>query len=471
MFPDPGFELLDSGLMILYNVLPMINDRVAFLVQFAAILAMGSVLGGEVNRGQDRGDTDKVPIYDSDSSHLWNRLHRAFFIRPKSRSDEGTADAVDPPLWVDTSEFLMSGNSYREAIDVLDEFLMGDLGTPVDAPTKRAVLQHDLWSVFDWSARTKPDQSGSGERNLMKLRSRLAEAIQKLALSEKELASLSDNLSDAVNAGSFDSIYDESDPRNPFLPRDLLEPNGPWVCVRGVLAGPSAPVHVEYYQGRSPFQVFISLPGGRKETLNYIRNLNQATRQSESEESELPQFPVGTMVALLRRMAVIDASGEIRVTPLTQTLQIRVYRQVGSKVTDHENSQAAIKFRLSRSRLFAKENGGLEPIDWNEPLGISLLQRRDTYEHEPVQSSIKTTMQSCIACHSCGGATIHSIFTYKQDDWVPAARLMAANRLRLTVTDPVTESKRTVSWKTGRYEWGLLKGLQGDSLIAAGTSD
>jgi len=165
------------------------------------------------------------------------------------------------------------------------------------------------------------------------------------------------------------------------------------------------------------------------------------------------------MVALLRQMAVIDTSGRIRATPLTQTLQMRVYRQVGCDVTDHENSQAAVKFHLVRGHLFSDRNGGLVPVDWSDPLRVSLLQRYDLYDRDAGRSSIETVMQSCIACHSCGGATVHSIFTYKQDDWVPGANLMAASQLRLIPTTPAAETKTTVTWKTERYEWGLLKGL------------
>jgi hypothetical protein len=289
----------------------------------------------------------------------------------------------------------------------------------------------------------------------------LASAIGRLALTTEEIASLPNNFSDAAAAGAFSANYDPEHPHKPFLPTDLFDPDGSWVCVRGALPGPSAPVHVEYYKGRSPFLVFIRLPGGRAATLKYVDDLNTATSgltKPDPNAEALPQFPVGTMVALVRQMAVINAAGEIQMTPLTQTVQMRVYRQVGHDLKNHKNSQTAVKFRLSRGSLFAGRHGGLEPISWEEPMRVSLLQPVDIYDRKSGQNTM-TVMQSCLACHSCGGATVHSVFTYKQDDWVPAANLLGASQLRLTVTDMATESKRTRDWKLARSDWGMLKDL------------
>ena len=69
-----------------------------------------------------------------------------------------------------------------------------------------------------------------------------------------------------------------------------------------------------------------------------------------------------------------------------------------------------------------------------------------------------TVMQSCINCHSCGGATAKSIFSFKQDDWVRAAPSFDSNALRLTPTNSGLEQKRAISWKSQRHDWGLLQG-------------
>jgi hypothetical protein len=440
------------------------NKSPMFVIHAVAVLAVASLQADQPEI--DEANTEPLPevaIYDSDPSHLWNRVHRAFFVRPEADAAATNFDAVDPPLWSDTSSFLKSGSSHAAAIEVLDEFLANDGHALVADPLKRAVLQHDLWAVFDWSAncKTADSEDGTSGRNLADLRSRLADAIRELAMSVEEVAALPDNLAATASAGVFAADYDPEHPKEPFLPGDLFDPDGPWVCIRGGIAGPSAPVHAKYYLGRSPFLVFVQLPGGRQATLDYVNDLNKATRQLVKHDVEaLPQFPVGTKTALLRRMTVIDNAGQIQLTPLTQTLQMRVYRQVGAEVTDHQNAQAPVKFRMKRGSLFDDDDGGLEAIEWDEPLRVSLLSSGDIYDHDRRGSSIKTTMQSCIACHSCGGAgTVHSIFTYKQDDWVPGANLMAPSRLRLVASSPSSESRRAVKSKQQRFEWGLLKGL------------
>jgi hypothetical protein len=432
------------------------------VIQIVACLAIGVPGIHRANGEEDKpAAVQRAGIYADDPAHLWNRLHDVFFVRPDAGGEaRGDADTVDPLLWRNTSGFLLTGPTHQAAITTLDEFLASDDDDALlRDPLKRAVLQHDLWSIFDWCAALKPGEKRP-EKDLTALRSRLAGAIAKLALTSGEIDSLPDNLADAVAAGGFSADYDPEAPKAPFLPAGLLDTNGPWVCMRGAFPGPVAPVHVEYYRGNAPFLVFIKLPEGRKATMKYLADLNKATSLAVTHDAaKLPQFPVGTQVALLRRLAVIDTSGQIRMTPLTQTLQMRIYRQVGVEVTDHKNSQSAVKFTLKRRPLFAGVNGGLNAVGWEEPLRISLLQSNDLYENDRGHSGIKTVMQSCIACHSCGGATIHSIFTYKQDDWVPDAHLLAPNRLRLSSTTPDAECKRTIRWKKERYEWGLLNGL------------
>ena len=59
-------------------------------------------------------------------------------------------DALDPHLFP-TTKRLLEGPTHTEAVELLDEFLAGGHALVRD-PVKRAVLQRDLWAVFDWSA-------------------------------------------------------------------------------------------------------------------------------------------------------------------------------------------------------------------------------------------------------------------------------------------------------------------------------
>ena len=419
-------------------------------------------------------DGYRVPdsaIFHSDKKHLWNRLHSVFFVREDNQGNKVGGDLVDPYLWPSTTEFLLKGNSHNKAITLLDEFIKGNGHQLIADPLKRAVLQHDLWSIFDWttnydkglpfggaiSPKTKSKELNDSRKAL---RSRLSKAINLLALDETEALGLINNYSMAVKSGSDLKKLDKTDFEGHFLPSTLLTDNSNWVCVRGSLQGPSAPVHMRYYGGRSPFLVFLNLPGGRTATLKYLNALNKSTAAKfagTTDDVPLPQFPEGTSVALVRKMSVITQSGDILVSPLVQTVQIRVYNQVGEDIKDHNSSQTVYKFVLNRKDLFASINGGLKPVKKNSIEGLSLIYSSDYFEDERLKPN-SSVMKSCIDCHSCGGGTIHSIFTYKQDDWVPEAARMSSDKLRLLPTRIIDEQKKAVSWKYKRHDWGLLQG-------------
>src|SRR5262245_61497117 len=94
-----------------------------------------------------------IAIYDSDPNHLWNRLHRALCVRTTRNGEEYGHDELDPLLWSETKHLLV-GPSHQQAIKLLDEFLSVN-GSALGAdPLKRAMLQRDLWAIFDWSEQT-----------------------------------------------------------------------------------------------------------------------------------------------------------------------------------------------------------------------------------------------------------------------------------------------------------------------------
>jgi len=440
------------------------------LVLCSCLLLCGGTLSAK--KGSTAKKADKAGIYHADPDHLWNRLHQALFVRSYGKKGKVYGqDVVDPLLWANTTEFLLSGPSHDKALAILDEFLAEKGDKLVTDPLKGAVLQHDLWAVFDWTANF--DQPRYGARvvdaaNRSKklddarraLRKRLAAAIRALAPNPEEIAKLPDNYAAAVASGAYAKDFDPKHPEKLFLSPDLLDPKGPWVCVRGAASGPSAPVHVTYYRGRSPFLVFIRLPGGRQATLDYLKALNaSADRQLKLEDWEegLAQFPVGTAVALLRQMTVIDRAGRITATPLTQTVQMRVYREVDPEPREHSESQAMFKYVMAREPLFNGLHGGLQPVGKEKRVGVSLVHHSDYLQANTLAKN-RAIMQSCIDCHSCGGATVKSVFSFKQDDWVPAAHRFAPNSLRLVATSAEIERKRAMQWKAKRHDWGLLQG-------------
>src|SRR5207244_6555991 len=56
---------------------------------------------------------------------------------------------LDPLLWSD-SHYLIVRPRHQQVLSILDEALRP--GSPVITDSlKRAILQHDLWAIFDWA--------------------------------------------------------------------------------------------------------------------------------------------------------------------------------------------------------------------------------------------------------------------------------------------------------------------------------
>jgi hypothetical protein len=90
-------------------------------------------------------------------------------------------DEVDPLIW-HGSRHILAGPAYRQAIGTLDEFLSTQ-GKTLKDPVKRAVLQHDLWAIFDWLADDSADPVEDrdhyrAERHL--LQNRLAQLLRQV---------------------------------------------------------------------------------------------------------------------------------------------------------------------------------------------------------------------------------------------------------------------------------------------------
>src|ERR1043166_3157318 len=90
-------------------------------------------------------------LYDSKPDHPWDRLHRALFLRSTPDGKEFGQDELDPLLWP-KSTHLLAGPSHEKAVHALDDFLTARSEKLMEDPWKRAILQHDLWAVFDWAA-------------------------------------------------------------------------------------------------------------------------------------------------------------------------------------------------------------------------------------------------------------------------------------------------------------------------------
>src|SRR5207302_2058001 len=91
-----------------------------------------------------------MTVYDSDPYHLWNRLNDALFVRAGPDGIKYGPEELDVLYWHRTMN-LLTGASYQQATNVLDEFIDSHGEKLVRDPLKKALLQRDLWALFDWT--------------------------------------------------------------------------------------------------------------------------------------------------------------------------------------------------------------------------------------------------------------------------------------------------------------------------------
>jgi hypothetical protein len=406
-------------------------------------------------------------LYDPNPDHIWNRLYRAIFTRVARDGREYGYDELDPLLWSET-KYLLSGPSNQLAIKLLDEFLRTDAERLIKDPLKRAILQRDLWAVFDWSAQHSYEQTPEKRE----LQIKLAQVIRRTALSKQQIESLPDNYIEAVGAKSFADQYDPGKPQVPFLPPDLFQKDGPWVALSKYGGDAIALGHVFGLSGRSAFRVFIRLPGGREATLAYIKKLESFPKQwlaaLDSRDPDrvvpnpaTPQFPPGTQLALVRQMMLIDDQANLRPTRLTEDVQIRVHRAIPTTIpegVDLDSNEAlsamnVFEFKLSRARIFASIAAGLRAVAQDEKEfrtfqthGIDPFDPRP--DTTPIERHMSNVLNSCAHCHFRPG--IHSMLSRGG---------FSRPRALAVAWSEDYEADATKGWKNGRYDWGLLRGL------------
>lgn len=382
-------------------------------------------------------------IYDPNPNHLWNRLNESLFLRTASDGKKFGLEELDILYWPTTTN-LLTGASHQRAITVLDEFINSHGETLIRDPLKRALLQQDLWELFDWSARPFPTEDIHARRELQ---TRLAVAIHRLALTTNEIASLPDNYAETIRTNS------------PDLPRGMFETNGDWVNLRDASGELTAPTHVSHFYGHSTFSVMLHVPGGRQAAISYLDELRQFAQfnhvwvyqtntmawQSTNEPPEvlgmnpdIPQFPTNAEWALVRRMLTIDANGKIQPTPIVESIQMRRFlaftpppvvmetNRNGSVVPVAIPLQKFFEFQMDR-----RQNNQLREVRETEKdfafvhfmgKGIDLFEmpfgRLSHSQPSPSSESLQSvTLKTCRECHS--GVGIFSVLSYTRSLSLP----------------------------------------------------
>ena len=391
-------------------------------------------------------------LYDPDPNNVWNRLYRSLYRREGSDGREYGYDELEPLLWWGT-KYLLNNPANQQAITTLDEFLSTNAERNIRDPLKRATLQRDLWAIFDWTAEVPTDT-----QEKLSLQIKLVQVMKRLALSPDEIAALPATYKEAVISKAFATSYDPNKPEQPFLPPDLFDPNGSWVSLGSREGLPVALAHVGGFSGKSVFLVFMRLPEGRDATLKYLQKLSDIPNTklwiSDPGASgvparvrgnpNVPQFPAGTELALVREMVLIDNQGNFRPTNIVESVQIRVHRIVPREIPQTFSGRAetraemdTFELKLSRPKLFAGESGGLRAVLPGEREFAHFLSHGIDWES-------RVSLTACSNCHF--GAGVYSVRS-RGGDIVPSS-------------DPNHEANETKSWKVSRYDWGLLQGLR-----------
>ena len=443
-------------------------------------------------------------LYHADREHLWNRLHEALFIRVGPDGRAYGQDRLEPLLWPH-SKHLLEERTHRRAIAVLEEFLENDGEKLIEDPLKRALLQWDLWLAYNWidgdhsdfaEPQLTPDAALTAQQRLHPL---LAAAIGRLALSAQEIRDLPDNYAAAVASGHFARRFNPERPDQPYLPPELFAADGPWLCL-GRSDSLTAPQHLrEDGSNRftnSVFLVFLRLPAGRAATADYLQQLrrfDQPLLVHNPEDShrashpfvpnlELPQFPKGTEIALVRRALLIDSSQRIAAAPLTESVQLRVLHgdvpaSTPEVLNDAFRSSAASReriglwqsfheVRLSRALLFAERAGGLRAVGSDErdfKTGFN-AHPWDEFERPlradqafPTRNQQVGIIENCFACHGLPGVySFNSLQDFRSGITRDGDKLRPFPLAEMSVSQV---SDAAVKWKEGQPNWTSLRRL------------
>lgn len=398
-------------------------------------------------------------------------------------------EAETPQLWRNSRYLIEDGGKKRLLRDLKLFDALSPEKVSTYSPLQRAILQHHLWCVFDWTTipagavsdvKFDPLESRISPDELRQLQKTLASSIRKLAMTREEILSLPSPLQATVAASVYSTAVDENDAMKPFLPEDLLDSEESWVCINRPDYAVPATLHAEAVSFRSAFLIFLRLPGARQETINYFAKLNafgkpwlpgkQKPAVNIPEHADLrglelhanpqtPNFPAGTQVALVKQALLIDDSNELVLSPLIQSIQLRAYLNVSidSRLNNPVigPSQAVAEFVLQPRQMMA---GGtpMRAVASREVRHTNTFEHSDPFDNPRANNeSFRPRLRTCMGCHP--GAGIDSINSRKQLFQVSSLRPP-----RLTAGTPTEIGAATAREKRKSYSWGLMQGLWSD---------
>jgi hypothetical protein len=236
------------------------------------------------------------------------------------------------------------------------------------------------------------------------------------------------------------------------------------------------------FPARSIFFVFARLPGGRTATLTYFKQLAEMklslfVRMQEPGwpqpmdvwNPKVPQFPVGTEFALVRKLVLPDRDGHLRLTPVTESVQIRHYTDIPNvdpmasrDVALAQRFQSPSEIDLSRVLLFSEHHSGLRAVTATEDHFLifpAMSQGFDAFEEKHMRMQAVSPFVECKGCHLGPGMQSMMSFSFRA---TPNEGPSLSPRLAETTTRK--ESEKVMEWAQKQEKWkDLLRLWSSDS--------
>jgi hypothetical protein len=388
------------------------------VIRYCLLLALCLAAGARAN--EKVGEVQ--PVVTAETA-----LREALFTRTFNGESFGR-DALDIFFW-DSTRHLLTEPSHSQAIRALDEFMEQRGEKSMSDPLRRALLQRDLWQLFEWASGNLADIGNDYQRERSELRSRIAAVMKRVALQPVEIAQLPDNIATASGAAD---IAD--------FPRGVLDGSGDWVMLGTAGEEVAAPVHVKDFDGHSAFLVLLRLPGGRAATQAWLKTPGELATAN---------FPAGTMFGLVRLMLLVDAGGRVTPTRIVESIQLRRYVAAPP-------SRVQVTFEIVMDRTNPPSLRALERDEMGYPFLIFGSQGVDLFENPPATaqpwhpaSAKEPVLKTCMMCHGMPGiASIRSYFGFNGRQ-TPANQPTTLDR----------ELAKTITWQSARPQWQELTSL------------
>lgn len=317
--------------------------------------------------------------------------------------------------------------------------------------------------------------------------------IRRLALTSDEIAKLPDNYAIAAASKTFADRSDDDHPERSYLPQQLFDPEGPWVCISRE-DGPIAPQHLRE-DSTSPFTnsaflILLKLPEGRQSTLEFLTQLAEfdqpylvANPDEKSKRSypylpnaALPTWPMGTEVALVRRALLINSEQQIVASPLIESIQLRVMRTEtplpSSAMFDLKKGRenwSFFEFQFRRKDLFGRSLVGLRDVSADRDFKTGFMSHpSDEFEESsqptkpfPIRAQpFEHLRDACIGCHQLPGLYSFNSLAGFQFGRLQISRDQEGHDIGpywLKVASIPEVEAAAIAWKESQLSWKVVR--------------